>query len=389
MKILHVISMGHVAGGAEKSVVMMRDELMRRGHEVKIFASDTPGDQPFSDYTFRTINPDSPLKSLHHLFYIEAYRQLKAAIADFRPDVVHFHTLTSCSPSVLFATGRTPAVLTIHGPEEFTTELLPWFLSPNDYRTKPFDLSDLTPVGRARYWYYQLVQRPLYRLGFRHLSVVVAPSRYIQAATAKDFAGTRVEQIYNGIALPTTQDLPKQGPLLFVGRLETVKGVKVLLRAFQQVLKQLPNARLRIVGDGPQRHEFEELAATLGVGANVTFAGWVAASDIPAEYAASQGLVIPSIWPENLPTVCIEAMGVGRPVIGTDTGGIPELIRDNQTGYIVPVGDDQALAKAITSLLSNTTKRHELSEGATKQAGKYSVAHFIDQILTLYKDITS
>src|SRR5262245_20088046 len=120
MKILQVISHGYEDGGAETSVLMLRDELRARGHEVKVLSVSDPDHVMFADYQFAPVPPASRLKSAHHLLYLRSYRALRQAIKDFCPDVIHFHTLTSCSPSVLFATRGLPAILTIHGPEEFT-----------------------------------------------------------------------------------------------------------------------------------------------------------------------------------------------------------------------------------------------------------------------------
>jgi glycosyltransferase involved in cell wall biosynthesis len=388
VRILQVLSHGYAAGGAEASARLIKAELTRRGHEVRILSADTAGGELFSDWQFPAVDAKSPLKSLRHLFYSRSYQALRQAIAEFRPDVIHFHTLTSCTPSVLFATEGVPAVLTIHGPEEFTLGLLRWFMAPRDYRTRPFDLADLTATGRFRYLYYRYLQRPIYQIGFHHLARVIAPSRYIQNATAADFAGRPMVQIYNGIVLPPASPAVTEPRLLFVGRLERVKGVDVLLNALAAAKGHVPGLKLRIVGDGPQRAELEALTHELSLDDAVTFAGWIKSADIPAEYAAAGALVIPSVWPENLPTVCIEAMGSGLPVIGSDTGGIPELIQDGITGQIVPVGNPAALAAAITKLCRDPELMRSMSQDAVNAAQTFSIENFGGHLEALYSEIS-
>jgi glycosyltransferase involved in cell wall biosynthesis len=384
MKILMVISMGYIAGGAEKSVAMMKHELAARGHDVRVLCTDTPGVNFFGDYTFKPISKQSVLKSIHHLFYFRSYVAMRRAVRDFKPDIIHFHTLTAFTPSVLYATGRVPAVMTIHGPEEFTLELLPWFMDDQDFRQNTFDLAHLTLRGRLKYLYYLALQRPIYRLGLRRLRLVIAPSKYMLKATAPDFGRVPMKLIYNGIDLPNPQPLPKSQAILFVGRLERLKGVEYLLRAFARTSG---NATLRIVGDGPQRDYLERLAAELSITERTQFAGWVPQERLSAEYANATVLVVPSVCPEAMGLVAIEAMASGRPVIGSAMGGIPELIHEGRTGYIVPPANPGELAAAIDQLLQ-THNLPAISQAAAQSAQAFGAQIFLDQIESTYREIT-
>jgi glycosyltransferase involved in cell wall biosynthesis len=384
MRILHVISMGYVCGGAEKSVIMLRDGLLDRGHEVKIMSSDRDPDVAhFSDYECRHIS--GPLGLVRHLWSGSAYRTLKRAIREFKPDVVHFHTMGELSPSVLFALGGTPAVLTVHGPEEYTETMLEWYLPPTAFNG---DVSrrNLTSVGKLYFTFFKYMQRPLYKLGFGRLRLMVSPSRYLAQKLALEGFDVPVAHIYNGIALPSEQPLPAEPNLLYVGRLEHVKGVDVLLRALPGVVTAVPDAHLRIVGDGPERARLEQLAEELGVTNAVTFCGWLKGDAVLEEYAKAKLHVIPSVWPENLPTVAIEALAVGRPIVGSRVGGIPELIEDGVTGAIVTPGDHQELATAITGLL--TDKRLAVKAAAARaSADRFTLSTFITNIEKIYGDL--
>jgi glycosyltransferase involved in cell wall biosynthesis len=388
MNILEVVSTGYPGGGAQISVRTIKEELQRRGHVVSVLSSDQKGDGMFSDRQFRSVPADSRLKAFHHIFYFQSYFALRRAIKEFRPDVIHFHTIAACTPSVLFAIGKTPAVMTIHGPEEFTLELLPWFMEPKDYRTQPFDMDDLTMVGSLRYWYYRFLQRPVYRMGLRRVSLFIAPSKYIAHAVEKDVPPHKIRQVYNGIELPAAKPPAGNQRILYIGRLEKVKGVRYLVRAFAEIAARLPDAELYIVGDGDDRASLEHLAKELGLGDRIIFRGWIKSGPaIEREYEHASVVVIPSIWPENLPTVCIEALASGRAVIGTRTGGIPELIEDGKTGIVVPIKDERALGAAIVRLLEDPPLLASMGASAAESAQRFNAVRFVDQVENIYNHV--
>lgn len=390
MKILMVISHGFEDGGAESSVLLMRDQLTNRGHQVKILSANDQTHSLFSDYQFEPVATSAPLKALLHLFYMPAFRTLKSAIRDFQPHVIHFHTLTACSPSVLFATSQTPAIMTIHGPEEFTLQLLPWFFSPSDYRRTAFDLRHLTPVARMRYWYYRLLQRPIYRLGLRRLKTVIVPSRYMINATADEFRDIETKLVYNGVELPKPAPTTPKQTLLFVGRLEQMKGVDYLINAFAKALPNIPaGLNLRIVGHGSQRTKLEQLATSLGLAGRIEFTGWIKTDRIRAEYAATTALIVPSLCPEAFGLVAVEAMATGRPVIGTSVGALPEIIQDGQTGLIIPPADADALASAIIRLATDPELVAKMGEQAATATKRFDVQNFISHLESIYTTAAS
>lgn len=387
MRILYVISCGYVCGGAEASVLALTTAMRKEGHEVSVLSADSPGEKMFADRTFPRIAPNSPLKSFHHLLYFRSFSALRSAIRDFHPDIVHFHTMGDCTPSVLFALGGTPAVLTVHGPEEYTKSLLPWYLASSDFR-KPFELSSLTFIGRLHYVFYRYPQRLIYRLGFRNLSRVIAPSKYIAKEIALDIPVT-ITQIYNGIPLPEAKPMQGAPVALYVGRLKEIKGVEYAIRAFASVVAQIPAARFVIVGDGVERTHLEALIQELAIADAVQLRGWVSGSDeLYRLYEEAQVVLIPSVWPENLPTVCIEAMAIGRPVVGTRTGGIPELIEDGVTGFIVPMRDADALAASVIRVLQDEPLRTQMGECARAHGERFRMERFVDEILGVYQEVT-
>ncbi|HZI74596.1 MAG TPA: glycosyltransferase, partial [Gemmatimonadales bacterium] len=127
-------------------------------------------------------------------------------------------------------------------------------------------------------------------------------------------------------------------------------GVDLLLRAFARLLSSRPAARLRIVGDGPRRSALEALAADLGIDQAVRFSGRLPFPEVEVALSTSWALVAPSLWPEPLGLVAIEAITHGIPAIASASGGFTETIAHAKTGYLVPTGDVHALAECLASV---------------------------------------
>ena len=144
--------------------------------------------------------------------------------------------------------------------------------------------------------------------------------------------------------------------LLFAGRLVTFKGIDHLLDALV-LLKDRPQPHLLLIGDGPHQASLERRAAALGLSERVTFAGPLPHAELPRYYAIADAFVVPSIAHETFSIASCEAMSCQRPVIGTHVGGLPEVVRDGETGYLVPPGDAAALAERIGALLEDPAAR--------------------------------
>lgn len=386
MKILHVINTGYLAGGAEISVLTLRDQQRKSGHGVRVLSTDAPGGELFSDYQVPQISTSGVMRVFQYIFYPRSYAKMRDILREFRPDVIHFHTVALFSPAIFLASRSTPSVLTVHGPEPFTLNLLPWALLPKDYVDGSHDVHKLTRTGFLHYVYFRYLIRPLYRWCLRSVAYFIAPSAYMAQVLKSDVPGNKIVQIYNGIVLPRPAPIRAYNRVLFVGRLENTKGVDYLIDAFARALAALPDLELHIVGDGPHRTDLETHVQKLNLNEKVTFHGWVKSGpEILSAYEEATVLVVPSIWPENLGTVCIEAMAVGRPVIGTNVGGIPEVVADGQTGYLVPIKDSAAIAEKMIALLTDRETLQKMSRQASERAKNFNAETFTGNITALYK----
>jgi glycosyltransferase involved in cell wall biosynthesis len=314
---------------------------------------------------------------------------MRQAVRVFRPDVIHFHTVGELSPSVLLAAHGVPYIVTVHGPEDFILGLLPWQLPASDYKNHTYRWSDVTVLGRLRYAYLRFLQRPLYLIALRRCARFVAPSRFMARILTEEAAPGLIEQIYNGINLPEHQPAVSNRRLLFVGRLEAVKGVDVLLRAFERIRRAHPDAELVIIGDGEQRGELEQLADELGASDAVRFRGWIGDGEVRSALASSTVLVIPSVWPENLPTVALEAIGVGRAIVASRVGGMAELVEEGRTGLLTEPYDVGALAGALDTLLGDPDLARRMGEAAHSRRARFSDESFVPAVCDLYRRVSA
>jgi len=196
----------------------------------------------------------------------------------------------------------------------------------------------------------------------RRASRLVVPSRYLaELAQNWGLPPASIDVVVNPAPAPTSVD-PEPlgaGTFVFVGRLTEQKALPVALTA----LREVPAAKLTIVGDGPQRESLIRTAEELGVAERVTFAGSLSREDVLRYLAGARAAILPSAW-ENLPHAVVEALSVGTPVIATAVGGVPEVVHHDKNGLLVTAGDSSGFAAAIRSVLDDDVLRERLASGA-------------------------
>jgi glycosyltransferase involved in cell wall biosynthesis len=149
---------------------------------------------------------------------------------------------------------------------------------------------------------------------------------------------------------------PASPRFVYVGRLAEQKGLRVLIDAVRQLRECGRSFELVLVGDGPLREEIERRISDLRLRNCLRLAGWLSGSGVRREIECARALVLPS-FAEGLPAVIMEAMALQRPVISTYVAGIPELVVPGITGWLVPAGDEAALAEALRDALQSPPER--------------------------------
>jgi D-inositol-3-phosphate glycosyltransferase len=188
--------------------------------------------------------------------------------------------------------------------------------------------------------------------------------------------------------------------ILFVGRIEQIKGIDVLLRALALLFFRRPDLRpevcLLVVGgaldpgdDAPETDKILELRRLVHehrMESNVAFVGSRDQEDLALYYAAADLCAVPSLT-ESFGLVALEAMACGTPVVGTRVGGLQTVIEDGESGILVPAGDYQALAEAMSQVLTDARLRMHLAHGARDRAERFTWRSVGDQMIDLYDDV--
>ena len=272
----------------------------------------------------------------------------------------------SCTPSrcvrrvaVALAAPRTPLLATVHGIEE--SEELAAALALRASRARVAAVSQASADGLRRHWLAP--------------QVVVVPG------------GVDIDELERASRLAPATPIPDRHPLVTcLARHYPVKGVDVLVEAFPRVLESLPGAGLLLVGGGSEYAPLKARAEQLGIGAAVTFTDH---QTNPAPYLAAADLAVLPSRREGLPVSALEAFALGRAVVATAVGGTPDVVRDGETGWLVPPEDPAALADAIVSALSQPDERIRRARlGRELVARTYSTAAMIDRIEDLCRSLT-
>lgn len=196
-----------------------------------------------------------------------------------------------------------------------------------------------------------------------------------------DFSGLslRANRIENGHDFGITSAQPIVGT---VARLHRQKGLSYLIKAAKKLSQAYPKVKVMIVGEGPQRHKLERLSKSLGLLDTVQFLG--ERKDVIRIFSLFDVFVLPSLW-EGLPYAVIEAGALGLAVVASNIDGNSEIIRDGETGVLVPPKDTDALAMSIIRLLSNEDTRNRLGKNLKESIlPKYALSRMVEQTQELY-----
>jgi len=391
MRVLLVNDYGTSHGGAEHQVIALRSGLRARGHEAWLFTSRARPLPLVIEADRTTFGTQHPVwRRVTQALNPVAPRDLARAIRELRPDVVHVRMfLTQLSPLILPVLRDVPSVLHV-GTHQLVCPLNTLVLPDGSTcRNLPGAACQregcVSVVGRLRFG----VQRGLWNAWSDVFDSVITVSQAVRDRLEANGIGV-TDVIWNGV--------PDRGPrkrlastptLSFAGRLVAKKGVDVLLEAFRQARTVIPDARLLIAGDGPERRTMEAMATTLGIGDAVSFLGHVSQAEIETRLGEAWAHVLPGRWPEPFGNSAAEALMRGTAVITSNTGGTAELVVHERTGLLVPAGDAYALASALVRVLSDIAFAERLGSAARDFAAReLSDAVMLDRIEALYCRIT-
>ncbi len=252
------------------------------------------------------------------------------------------------------------------------------------------------PVVRGRHVSIAIPRRRalIYRLADRVITSGEAIRQVVSAAGVRPErivsvpAGVDTRRFHPGVSgTAVREELGLTGPVAgLVAMLRGSKGHRFFLEAAREILRVLPGVRFLIVGDGIGFEDVRRRVQEMGLEQAVIMTGF--RSDIPEVMAALDVLVLPSIKSEATSQVIPQALAVGTPVVATATGGIPEIVRDGETGRLVPPADSRALAEAIVSLLQDPARGRRMAEaGQALVRTGYTMEQMMARTTAVYAEL--
>ena len=355
MKIMQVIPY-FCFGGAEIMCENLTYALKNAGQEVfavSLYHDRTPIARRMEEAGIRIVYLDKKLG-----LDLSMVPKLKTLIQQERPDVVHSHlNIIKYAAAAAKLAGVRKCVHTVHS------------------------LADREAEGRVQ----KIINGFYFRRGW---SVPVALTPEVQSSVS-EFYGlplSRVPVIYNGIDLSrcvpkTTYETGETVTILHVGRFDVPKNHPGLLEAFRLLLETHPECRLRLVGDGDMRADMEALAREKGIDDAVEFCGMQ--SNVYPYLHEADIFTLPSIYEGN-PMTIIEAMGTGLPIAASRVGGIPDMIKHEESGLLVEP-EPQSICEGLTRLVEDKSLRQRLGETARNQSQTFSAEHMARDYISCYE----
>jgi len=388
-------------GGAAVIVDHLRHGFVKAGHKVtfltthqnsedEIQTEDTAG-------TIISIPVNYDLKKRHKtcIKNPEVTKRLEELLTELKPDVVHAHNIHT------YLTYDALRVAQKHTEKVFLTAHDTFLVSFDRVRGAGYEKAALAGKGYKMHWWNHLMSAgrkywPLRNTAIRKTLKESGCSVVAISNTTRIFLeANRIKVdsvISNGIDVtnpPSDEAIQNfrseknlTGPtILFAGRIRGDKGIGVALEAFEKVLEKIPEAQFLVVGEEERLKPFMNDR----IRSSVITTGWVAPEKMRLAYAACDVVTTPSIYLDNFPTVNLEAMVAGKPVIGTCFGGTPEAVLDGETGTIINPGNIDGFASAILDLLNDSGKCREMGENGRRRIKQhFSLRQQVEKYLELF-----
>ena len=364
-------------GGAEISSYMTCRELSKQDWDIYVLTNLLPNtERRQSCNNVRIIRENLLVKGTRNvfqrmLFYLYSAFFIVRYISRIKPTVVLTQQLIAIPTILLSRLFRIPVIVIVrdYWPICYYRSLL----KPNLEICTTYDhcLEDVVVCARNSMKRHakmantlsQLLAPPysllisahslLTRFTIKRSNAFIVVSNFVKRAlTSNGVPPQKIHVIYNPIDTNKSQSTATSPPsILFVGSLELPKGVQNIVKAMPKVRERVRNARLFVVGAGPEKERLKRLIKELHVENSVQLLGRISNDHLTKLYRSCSMVVVPSIWPEPFGRVVAEALSHGKPVVASNIGGIPELV-DQNSGILVPPNDESALADAVVSLLT-------------------------------------
>lgn len=401
-------------GGVEEHIYQLSQHFLQDGFRIAVLTRqiDTTPFEIFEDIKIYRYKPK--LHPQLSKFFIDPYGIKKASniIKQINPDILHAQSIPFMSLAPLWAAIQynIPTVLTLHNYWPVC------FFQRSYFGNHICDTIDETACKNCFSSYippqvgkhlltpilWKLWKRSLKikRGVFDQINMITMPSQALKNSLVRiSIPSNQVLVIPNGIDLRKFDPdfsaggfikkfkLENQKIILSIGRLTKEKGIRVLLNALPIILKEI-DCKLVIVGDGEELPFLMHLVKTLKIDKSVIFAGRISSTMVPQAYSAADVVVVPSIWPDPFPYVPLEAFAMKTPVIASNVGGLPEVVRHKKNGLLVKPYNVEELANAVQDILSDEHQAQQMGlEGRMIVEEEYTLSLMLERYKRLYSSL--
>lgn len=399
MKILMVNKFLSPVGGAETYMITLGKALEKLGNEVQFFGMDSEDRQVGNNAEIYTDNIDfrhaSALKKLEYslksIYSKEAKRKIGAVLDDFKPDVVHLNNINfQLTPAIIYEIKKRgiPIVQTLHDVQlacpchrfyiEHEQKICMLCESGNylnciKHKCVHNSFAKSIPAAIESYYYHS---KGTYRL----IDKFICPSRFMANTAQKagiDKSKTIVLHNFSDKKAASTADYSGKPYVLYFGRLSVEKGIGTLVQA----AKELSDILFVFAGTGPLEYLCKGVP-------NIKYVGFKSGKELSDLIQNARFSICPSECHENCPMTVAESISLGTPVIGSDLGGIPELIENGKTGLVFKAGNKNSLKAAIKQLYSNDQLLSGMVESCRSESFN-NIEKYTERLLEIYSELAA
>ena len=401
MRILLVNKFHWLKGGSETYYFGLGKILKEHGHEVAYFSMKDERNVETGDKEYfvekSDMNSKNITKALSIIYNKKNKKKMEEALDDFKPDIVHLNNFQrQLSSSIIdpCIERNIPIVYTAHDVQAICPAILMLDSNGNicedclhhKYNNcikkkciKNSKLKSILGAYENKFYYKNKIYTD-------KINYIIIPSEFYRNKFIEDgFSKNKVVCIHNFIDTKgydiKTQD---EGYALYFGRLSREKGILNLINAF----KKLDKGVLYIAGDGPEKETIKKIIKENKLEKRVKLLGLLTRKQMTEATRKCKFVVVPSTWYENCPYSVLETMAIGKPIIGSNIGGIPELIRNKETGFIYKSDNIDELSDRMKTLFENDRLVKEYSKKAKELAKKeYSTENYYKKLMNIYNKV--
>lgn len=395
MRILLVNKFHYLRGGSEKYYFELAKLLKDHGHTVAFFSMKNENNIKTGDREYFVdeidMNTGSKFEALNVIYSKKNKALMEKALEEFKPDIVHINNFQrQLSASIIDAVKEKniPLIMTAHDLNPICPASIMLYNGEvcEDCITKGYTScikkkciknSMLKSVlGYIEKKYYDLHKI------FCKVDCIISPSEFNKNQLLKGkLKCNDITVIHNFVNETEKTDYTLGDCAFYFGRLSKEKGILNLIEA----INNIPGARLIIAGDGPERENIQAYIKEHKLENRITLLGYLNQNDIRENIRKCRFVTVPSIWYENCPYSILETMEIGKPIIGSKIGGIPELIQDGINGFTYEHNDVTKLTNILMKLFGNDETVKQFSKNS-KQIfiQNYSAEAYYNKLMTVY-----